>query len=362
MSDKNDTNGNSSVEDEFLKKNLPATRKFCPQCNREYTDENIAFCYYDGTRLVLSNQIRPMQSQMQTRMNRFSQSALEFNGFELNLQSSRNIQIPLEIIDSTMRLIQTNPKMPLDSENVKTWFWSIPSPKKKRNILMKLINHVGFSRNNIVSYIICYILILITYGLWITKPNADIFTLINEIIYNPVELSMALFTTIFALIVLILPIISLGYTETDILQASRKDFFLRIEPTIFVMTLILNYIIFRFGGPLPILIIPGEPKVKGAPPLEHIVKSIKRSIYPSLILVLGSFSVFMAIKILKYNVNSFILLNIQLMALFGLTILILELMPFGNALGKILLRNKPVLFYFSLTLVTMLLMTVITID
>ena len=154
--------------------------------------------------------------------------------------------------------------------------------------------------------------------MWVTEINPQIIKL--DALYNPVILGLGLVSTLVTLFILIFPIISLGYTESEILQATRKDFFLRIEPTVFFMALILNYIIFRLGWPVPILIIPGEPKIKGSVPIEHIAKSIKRGILPTLVLGLGSFGVYLGMKLLKYN-NSLIMINVELTALFGLTIL-----------------------------------------
>ena len=354
MSEKDNATFDSSEEDEFLKRNLPV-KKICSQCKREYNDPNILFCYYDGNRLTLTETPNMVKSGYTQKA---PQIFNEFSGFELNLQNAgHNLQIPLELIQSTIRLIQTNPKMPLDSENVKTWLWAIPSPKKKRNVFSKLINHVGFSRINLASYLVCYILILATYIMWVTEINPQIFNL--DALYNPVILGLGLVSTLVTLFILIFPIISLGYTESEILQATRKDFFLRIEPTVFFMALILNYIIFRLGWPVPILIIPGEPKIKGSVPIEHIAKSIKRGILPTLVLGLGSFGVYLGMKLLKYN-NSLIMINVELTALFGLTILLFELLPFGNFIGKILLKQKQMTFYFSFTVVVMSLMTIIS--
>ena len=357
MSDRNNPTSDSSEEDVFLKKDLPMKR-ICPQCQREYTDPNILFCYYDGNRLITTQAPQQFQQVPNQRPATFSG---EFSGFEINLQNTRhNLQIPIELIQSTTRLIQTNPKMPLDSENVKTWYFAIPSPKRHRNFITKFVNHVGFSRSNLISYFFCYILILLTYILWLIEASQKDQTLADSItIYNPSVISLAILTTVYTLVVLILPIISLGYTATDIMQAHRTDFFLKIEPVIIIMALVLNYIIFRYGGPIPILIIPGEPKMKGAPPIEHVVRSLKRSVYPSLLLVLGACGALAGIK--YFNYGSLLLeKNVEIMALFGLTILLFELMPFGNFIGKILLKHKPLTFYVSFTLVIMLLMTVIS--
>ena len=354
MSEKDNTNFNSSEKDEFLKRNVPL-KKICPLCKREYSDENILFCYYDGNRLVLTNE--PGET-ITPNIQKTSYLFNEFSGFELNLQnSSHNLQIPLELIHSTTRLIQTNPKMPLDSENVKTWFWAIPFPKKKRNFISKLFSHVGFSSVNLFSYLMCYILILATYILWVTETNSKIFNF--TAIYNPQIIGLALAATIFTLIVLILPIISLGYTETEILQATKNEFYLKIEPVIFIITLLMNYIIFRIGWPIPILIIPGEPIIKSPVPTEHVVTSLKRSIYPSVVMVLVAFVLGLGMKYLKYG-STLVQMNIELMALFGLTILLFELLPYRNFIGKILLKKKPLTFYVSFSLVIFSLMVILS--
>jgi hypothetical protein len=356
MSEKNNTNSDSYKEEEFLKKEV-SKNSICPKCNRVYEDENILFCYYDGTKLSNSNQ--SAQNIVQKRTN--LPPVHEFTGFELNLQNtSHNIQIPIEIIQSTTRLIQTNPKMPVDTQNVKTWFFSIPSPKKKRNFISKLVNHVGFSRTNLVNYLICYLLVFITYYFWITRPENNLLEGIT--LFSPITIGIILFTTTFTVILLILPILSLGYNATEILQASRKDFYLKLEPTLFIMIIILNYIIFRFNGPIPLLIIPGEPKVKAVPPIDHIVKSLNKSIIVSLVLVAGISIINGAILLQQITVSPFIKTNIQIMAFFGLTILILELIPFGNAIGKILLRHKPMTFYLAFTTVSLLLMSVLAVQ
>ena len=356
MSEKNNVNSKHSIEDEFLKKNLPSNQfgnKICPRCGKIYSDENILFCYYDGTKLTFTTQQAPISTS------RVSPFQSDFSGFELNLQNSaHNVQIPIEIFQTTMRLLQTNPKMPLESDNVRTWFWTIPTPKKNRNFLIKLVNNVGFSRTNLFSYLLCYILIIITYGLWIT--NVDSSLLADLTIAKPTNFLIVGITCFIVLVVLILPILSLGYTESDVLQASRKDFYLRLEPTLLITILILNYLIFYFGGPLPILIIPGEPKVKVAPPNEHLVSSIKRSIYPSVLISLLSFAAFLAVQEGLVNVTSFVEKNIEIATLFIITILILELIPFGSSIGKILARNKPKIFYVSFFIITAILMVMIS--
>ena len=341
MSDK------ESIEDEFLKKNLPTNKK-CPQCGKVYSDENILFCYYDGMRLTSTTQV---PNQQPTRQ-RFLSPGGDFTGFELNLQNSaHNIQIPIEIIQSTTRLLQTNPKIPTESENVKSWFWSVPTPKKNRNILIRLISNVGLSGANLRSYIACYLLILITYGFWLGNADSN---LLQEILnYDPFIMGQILLITVYTLVILILPILSLGYTESESLLATKNDFRLNFEPMLFITIIGLNYILLSIGVTLPILILPGEPKVKITPPTEYVVKSIKRSIYPSLLLMLGAF---VALIILKFNVlglsvGNFTMINIEILAYFAQSILLLETIPFGNTLGKVLLKHKPLTFYVSFTLI-----------
>ncbi len=360
MSDKDTANFDSPEKEEFLKRNVKM-KKICPQCKREYTDENILFCYYDGNRLTEALPGMYESQQTQPPVQRMNSFTGEFGGFELNLQNTgHNVQIPPELINSITRIIQTNPKMPSDSENVKTWFWAIPSPKRKRNFISKLVNHVGFSRTNLFSYTICYFLIAVTYGLWVVQIMDKLNQKVTiNLLYDPNFLALAAFATMFTLVILILPIVSLGYTATDIMQSSRKDFFLRIEPIILVMALVLNYLIFRFTGPIPILIIPGEPKIKGTPPTEHVVRSLKKSIYPSVLLAIGAFAGYALVK--YYHIGStFIQMNLEIMALFGLTILLFELMPFGNFIGKILLKYDATVFSVSFVLIIALLMVTIS--
>lgn len=355
MSEKNNVNSKSSIEDEFLKKNLPSpsTSKICPRCGKVYTDDGILFCYYDGTRLTLNPQ--PIQVPNNTP----TQYSSEFGGFELNLQNTaHNIQIPVEIFQSSLRLLQSNPRMPVESENVKTWFWSIPSPKRNRNFLIKLVNNVAFSRTNLFAYFVCYLLILATYVLWVANVDNSLFAEFTA--DKPYNFLLVGGISFVVLITLILPILSLGYTESDILQASRKDFYLKIEPTLIITIVILNYLIFRFGGPLPIIIIPGEPKVKVAPPKEHLVNAIKRSVYPSLFIAITTSAMFFIVYFEYIKTSTFILMNFEITALFVTTILILELMPFGSSIGKIILKSKPVFFYVSFLIMTTLLMSIIS--
>jgi len=356
MSEKDQTDFDSQERDEFLKKNVKM-RRVCPQCRREYEQEDILFCYYDGQRLIQTNEPPQIQAAPVQRM---SPIAGDFSGFELNLQNaSHSVPIPIELIQSTTRFMQTNPKMPSDSDNVQTWFWAIPSPKKKRNFLSKFINHVGFSRTNLASYFFCYLLIIFTYALWVAQIQPDLLS-VNSLT-DPNFLGLAVVTTIYTLVILILPIVSLGYTATDIMQANRKDFYLRVEPIILIMALVLNYLIFRFTGPIPILIIPGEPKIRGTPPTEHVVKSLKKSIYPSVVLAVIGFTGFAFTKYYQYG-TALVQMNFEIMALFGLTILLFELLPFGNFIGKILLKHDATMFSISLLLVVVLLMTSISLS
>ena len=284
----------------------------------------------------------------------------DFGGFELNLQNTaHNIQIPIEIIQSTTRLIQPNPKMPMESENVRSWFWSIPTPKKKRNFLTKLLNNVGFSRNNLYSYFLCYILVLITYGIWISRVN-PIFYQDLLMGYNRSVLFVIAGIALYISLILIVPIVSLGYTESESFQATRNDFFLKIEFSLFAMILGLNILIITIGGAIPIILVPGEPKAKITPPMEYVVKSIKRSVYPSLLLLLGAVSIFILGKFFPVTSIPFFETNVEILAYFSLSILLLELIPFGNTMGKILLKHKPSTFYFSFTLVIMLITVVIS--
>lgn len=355
MSDKDTTNFDSPEKDEFLKKNVKL-RKICPQCKREYEQEDILFCFYDGNKLVQTSE--PPTPIQPAPVQRMSPITGDFSGFELNLQnSSHAVPIPIELIQSTTRFMQTNPKMPSDSDNVQTWFWAIPSPKKKRNFIFKFINHVGFSRTNLTSYSLCYLLVVFAYALWVAQIQPDLLS-INSL-YDPNFMGLAVVTTIYCLVILILPIISLGYTATDIMQADRKDFYLRIEPIILIMAFVLNYLIFRFTGPIPILIIPGEPKIRGSPPTEHVVRSLKKSIYPSVILAVLGFAGFAFTKYYQYG-TALVQMNFEIMALFGLTILLFELLPFGNFIGKILLKHDATMFSISLLLVVVLLMTAIS--
>ena len=358
MSEKNDNvNSGSSNGDEFLKKNLPMN-KICPQCGKIYTDQEIVFCYSDGMKLTLTNQQKTQQPQPR----KYSPFSADFSGFELNLQSAaQNVQIPIEIIQSTTRLIQPNPKIPTDSENVRSWFWSIPTPRKKRNVFLKLMSNVGFSRTNLYAYFICYLLVVVTYGIWISRANPAFFTELTGSV-NPKLLLIIAGLSFYTVLLLIIPILSLGYTESETFQASRKDFFLRIEPSLFLMIIGLNYLIMTFGGAIPILLIPGEPKVKVTPPVEHVVRSIKRSVFPSLLLGLGAFAFFIIAQYFPIPVIPYVKTNAEILAYFTLSILILELFPFGNTIGKILLKHQPKTFTFSITLVLTLIAIVITLS
>ena len=340
MSENTDKNENSSKE-------IENANKYCPKCNKSFNNEpDLAYCYFDGTKLVTGN----ISPDTETTRTETIPLQSEFSGFELNLQNP-NLNIPLDIIQTTTRLIQVNQRMPDSAENVKTSYWTINSPKPKRNFITKRIKHVGFSKPNIMAYLVCLIFIAITYSLWIYRalPNFTLQSIQND----PQALGTILIVNVMVLIVLIFPVISLGYTATDVVQATKKDYFLKLEPTLFILTIVLNYVIYSFGGPLPILIIPGEPKIRGLPTIESIVKAVKRGIYPTLLLVLGFFTLSMAVE-LKYVITTeFIQKNIQILTMFGLAVLVLELMPFGNAIGKILLKHDPLSYYlgFSLTMI-----------
>lgn len=355
MAEKNSSNSNESEKENIEQANTK-TSKSCPKCGKVYQDgKEVTFCYYDGAKLVIGEYT--VQSSVQSPPQ--IKNPLDYIGFEISLQNSNNVaNIPLELIQSTTRLLQPNPKLPIIAENVKTSFLSIPSPKLKRNFLTRRIKHSGFSRGNLFAYFYCLLFVGITYGMWMIRAirHYDI-DYTSNLTYL---VGISLIINFFLLIVLILPIIMLGYAATDTIQASKDDFQLKIEPSLFIFSIILNFMIFSFMWPLPIIVIPGEPKIRGVPPLNTVSRAIKNGILPGFFLVLSAFTLLTLTNQNIIQMDIFLKMNLEIFVLFGLSIFFLELMPFKNAIGKLIQKHSPTTFYVIFMAVFMLLISTLS--
>ncbi|MHA2365758.1 MAG: zinc ribbon domain-containing protein [Candidatus Hodarchaeales archaeon] len=346
---------NRSTENKFY--------KTCPKCNNRFP-ETVNFCFFDGSKLLQSEtkqgpqQIRSKSSQ--------SQSIPQFSGFEVPIKAQHS-PIPLDLIRTTTSLLIPSPKAPVRVKNVKTSFWSIPAPKKEKNWITKWFNHVGFSRINIMAYLICVFYVGIIYGLWFYR-DFETLSFNNEW----VELGTLAFLSIFiASLMLVLPVITLGYSATKVVQSDRTDYQFRIEPTLLIITLVLNFIMYQvaFQFPFPILLLCGQIKMRGLPPKNEISKAITKGVIPSIVLAYFFIVLYFITTIDQWTdfqpifntVNPLITINFKILAIFGTGISFLVMLPFGNALGKLIQERslKTYYFMFFLTVILLFLMFLI---
>lgn len=343
--------------------------KACPKCNNRFPN-NVNYCLFDGTQL---QEIQPNQSPIvstnsfQKQKNPINESLkTKFSGFEIPFTHNPHSPIPIDLIRTTTNLLVPSLNIPTSIKNVKSTYWSVSAPKKSINPLIKWIDHVGFSRNNLMAYLVISVYVAIIYYLWYLRDIEFTALQLEQYVPNNQLLSTLIFggiTISISLFILILPVISLGYTSTKIVQANRQDFQLKLEPTLFILTLLLNGIIYYFlPGPLPIILLPAEIKLRGLPPKKEISKSIFRGIIPGIILTFIFVAIYLFATIDQWlgippiwYINPIILTNLKILVIFGTGINLLAMLPFGNALGR-LIQDYNRKWYYLLFILSIILL------
>lgn len=326
----------------------------CPECGNQYPND-VNFCFFDGTKLVEMTG----EEKTTTQSRPASQAHSRFTGFGVPVDQPKQLQIPLELIQSTTRILNPSPKLPTRTETVRSFYWSVPMPTARRNPLTKLFSHVGFSRQNLMAYLACLAMVVAVYALWAYQLVQDQgLTLMTS---WPTLVGFGAVVSLATLTVLVLPIVSLGYMASKIIQATSQEFKLQVEPTLLVLNLVLNFIIFQFQGPLPILIIPGEVKMRGMPPKEKMGVAVTVSLgtgvllgYVSLVLAgISPMGEFFGVSNLV--LDPLVAANLKILAVFVTATLVLAMLPFGNAIGRIVQQTYPRRYYLLLFLTALLL-------
>lgn len=320
-----------------------SSNKSCPKCGKVYADKEISYCYYDGSKLVAGGSSKQLQSKMAVQEP--SENLFDDFGFEIDLKNSNHLSnIPLALMQSTTSLLQPNVKLPAIIENVTSPFFSIPSPKPRRNFFAKRIKHSGLSDVNLYGYLLTFLFVSLIYTFWLYRAYIEPYNITIASI-TPDMFIIAFFLNIVLTFIMVFPLVSLGYSLTNSVMATKKDFRLKIESSTFIFSIILNFLIFRLGWPLPIIVIPGEPKIRGVPPLKVVAKAIRNGFIPGFFIILLSFGALQLINYFNLQVSIFLLLNLEIFLLFSLSTYFLMLMPFKNALGKLIQKDSPTVFY-----------------
>ena len=326
----------------------PKSIKICSKCNNTFP-ENVNFCYFDGSRLSTANEQPSINSDKPQSVKSAMKFKSHFSGFEIPISHQNQSAIPIDLIQTTTNLLMSSPKMPVSIKNVKNAYWSIPAPKKDKKPFLGWFDHVGLSRTNLMSYSFIFGYVAIIYAIWF---YGELDSLAISLV-NPSLIITGFIMIIIITSILVLPVITLGHITTNIVQSERQDYQLKIDPTLFFLTLLLNVIIYSIEGPIPIILLPAEIKLRGLPPKKNIASGITKGVLPGIILTFTIAIVYFVATIDQWTnlspittLSPLIIINLKLLLVFSTGIIFLVMLPFGNALGRLVQEyNKKTLLY-----------------
>ncbi|MFW9930625.1 MAG: hypothetical protein ACFFD1_14650, partial [Candidatus Thorarchaeota archaeon] len=125
----------------------------------------------------------------------------------------------------------------------------------------------------------------------------------------------------------------------------------KIEPTTIILIFAINFIVLNLNFPFPIIVFPGELKLRTIPSKTELGVSIHHGLTLGfLLLIFSSIIVILSNLVFVNSIDNNLLITINMGFLLASLALSIIFLPFANMFGK-LARVKPV-SYWAMTIIT----------
>ncbi|MHA1992341.1 MAG: hypothetical protein ACW981_03045 [Candidatus Hodarchaeales archaeon] len=331
----------------------------CPVCGKKFP-EDVKFCLFDGNPIekVSEKQVSQTKDETDSEIIQKKKSNIEeknnvlyqFSGFEISANGLYS-NLPLELLRSSTSILNPSPKAPNDVKLINTSdFFSVLAPKPKLTFFSSF-SEAGLTRKNLTSYLITYLFITSLFLLWMVGTLS-----LDLVINSPTIITTILIWSLIVTLIFVFPVIFTG----KIVARIQSEMVFKIEPTFLVLSFAINIFVLQIPFPFPIIVFPGEMKIKTLPSKEELSKAIYKGLVLSFILlIISTFFFFLSNTILQSYFNENFLITSNLGFLIASLALSINLLPFGNMFGK-LAKFRPIR-YWTMTIITFLiLMTAIS--
>jgi hypothetical protein len=333
-----------------------ANTNVCPVCGKSFP-EDVKFCLFDGN--PVESRIKKPISQIEAEtdseiiLKKNSKNIgkdnvlYQFSGFEISSNGLYS-NLPLELLRSSTSILNPSPKAPNDVKLINTSdFFSVLAPKPKLTFF-SFFNESGLTRKNITSYVITYLFITSLFLLWMVGTIS-----LDLVTSSPTIIATILIWSLVVTLIFVFPVIFTG----KIVSRIQSEMVFKIEPTFLVLSFAINIFVLQIPFPFPIIVFPGEMKIKTLPSKEELSKAIYKGLVLSFILLMLSLVFFiLSNTILQLYFSENFLIASNLGFLIATLALSINLLPFGNMFGK-LAKSRPVR-YWTMTIVTFLILMI----
>jgi hypothetical protein len=324
----------------------------CPVCNKSFP-EDVKFCLFDGNPVTKIDEVKLLQQEDASEVLIKKKPDLEgkknilyqFSGFEISTNGMYS-SLPLELLKSSTSILNPSPKIPKEVKLVNTSdFFSILAPKPKLTFLGFFTN-AGLTRKNITSYSITYFFVVLLFLLWMVAKT-NIVTFLN----SPSILVVILIWSLIISLIFLLPVIFTG----RLVARLQSEMVFKIEPSFLILSFAINIIVLQINFPFPIVVFPGEMKIKTLPSKIELGKAIHKGLVGGfLLLILSTIVVIIGLSSTILSFGTDIVPSINLGFLMASLALSINLLPFGNMFGR-LARFRPI-SYWSMTMITFMIL------
>ncbi|MFW9991429.1 MAG: zinc ribbon domain-containing protein [Candidatus Odinarchaeota archaeon] len=326
--------------------------KSCPYCKQNFKGD-LRYCISCG-RPLINISLKPQRESRpeitSTPFTGFSVPILTTGSKMTALGSDESIGIAGTPSVSILRpSFQTTPadsrtsmsSSSLKAKSVKSLLFTVTAPQR-------LSSTESFKKSFLVSfkgYVLTAVFVFFVYVFWyfFFFESSVLFSLISLNFVDPFPLEkivtivlLSIPNSLFVTIMLLLPVITLShktYYKHEITVVYN------IEPAIIILTIFTNIIITALQLFIPLIMLPGDIKMKQLPPKREIGKGLGRGVTACVLAtaILG-IVVFITIGGLPASIEPtslhVILKSAQITFIMSSWVCLITLLPFGNVLGK----------------------------
>ncbi|MHA2298908.1 MAG: double zinc ribbon domain-containing protein [Candidatus Hodarchaeales archaeon] len=348
-------------------KSQESTTKFCPYCKKTSKRE-LQYCISCGKPLINISLRSQRKSHLET-------ASAPFKGFSVPvLSTGSNVSVTgsktgfdipgkpsVSILKPTFQNrsasgVSSVTSESLKSKNVKSLLFTITAPQRVSSRVSFNKSFIGSFKSYVITAVFVFFVYVFWYFLFFEGINLE---LINEF---PLEkiisiILLAIPNSLFVTAILLLPVITLSYKTY---YKHEITVVYSIEPAIIILTVFTNIIITFLALFIPLIMLPGDIKMKQLPPKKEIGSGLGLGVTACVIAtsVLG-LVVFMSFVLSTATtpVNVDVLVkSLQITFIMSSWVCLITLLPFGNVLGKMVQEWNFKRFLLLLTVSTVLIL------
>ncbi|MHA1166420.1 MAG: zinc ribbon domain-containing protein [Candidatus Hodarchaeales archaeon] len=337
--------------------------RFCSECGKYY-GKDLNFCLICGKPLAHTPQIVKKQH---------IKPVPEFKGFTIPLLSPINSGFVSKrenaVLPATTSIMRVTPKdtrsiflsgTPVRSKGVKSQLFTVPIP----GYLTKSDSLKSSLSINTKHYLFTWMFVYVIYVFWFfffydSDFIKSIFSL--DILSNiTAERLIAVFiyaipNSFFVSMILLLPAITLSH---KVFFKHEITVIYRIEPAVMILTFFTNLIVTALRLFFPLIMLPGDIKMKELPPEKEIGAGLSTGV--TICVILTSILGLVVFSIIRIPVSSstagstIFIESIQMTFIMCSWICIITLLPIGNVLGKMIQKKDTKRFILLLSVSVLL--------